>query len=743
MKHPASAGRRLTAAVAVALAVTAGGLTAPALAAAPAPVTSPAADEQPAFSVPAGTTVLSSGPSGFLTFREEGTALAYVWVRNDGTPTRLSGQWAGSEGTDIAVRREGTKHTYVDMTTGKEVVSYDTAQLGGTHTVVRYQGTSLVTRKYVSGSSGQELHVISKDAEGRTVDRKVSGMPLFATQKKTESDGPDTLLYRYDHSTGGVPQQDLAVVDVPSAKVVATYDTLGTSDLLSMGASETRVAWFEWSNYNNPVLAVARRDGTEVTRTRPLSGFASSSFLSVQIIGDWAVHTLQGGGAATVTDPLHQVTARSLTTGETVPLLAHASRLVESPDGSLITSGGTLDQGEGVYRIAPGENGAHPTVSLLATTGVATELTVAKETLPPTGTFDLDRAGGKLTAGWTLNRKNARVTLKLVHVATGRSVTVVPPYTVPATTDFPLVWDGLFAAKFPAYNGAYTWTMTAAPANGIGPAVERSGSFTLTRAARLHDVDDNGSADVLNRSASGTLSSYDLGQLLRREPGAAMDANRIGSGWNAYDRMTATGNLGGTPAADLVARDRTGVLWFYEGKGKNFAPRKRIGGGWNTYDKLTGGSDVTGDGRVDLLAADKTGVLWLHPGKGDGTFAPRKKIGGGWGGYNLLSATGNLAGAGAGDLVARDRAGVLWLYLGKGDGTFAARTRIGGGWGLFDDLVGVGDADGDGRNDLAAFGAGGGTNPGLLLYGGTGQWAKPFSPHLLAEVGYDWLNDLY
>ncbi|MFF7812320.1 hypothetical protein ACF1E9_19110 [Streptomyces roseolus] len=74
MTHPrATAPRLLTAAVAVALAVTGGALTAPAVAAVPSAVTAPAA---PAGALPAadaeatvpliedGRTVASSGPSG-------------------------------------------------------------------------------------------------------------------------------------------------------------------------------------------------------------------------------------------------------------------------------------------------------------------------------------------------------------------------------------------------------------------------------------------------------------------------------------------------------------------------------------------------------------------------------------------------------------------------------------------------------------------------------------------------------
>ncbi|MFF0423286.1 hypothetical protein ACFYUJ_02585 [Streptomyces sp. NPDC004520] len=53
---------------------------------------------------------------------------------------------------------------------------------------------------------------------------------------------------------------------------------------------------------------------------------------------------------------------------------------------------------------------------------------------------------------------------------------------------------------------------------------------------------------------------------------------------------------------------------------------------------VAGGADVTGDGRADLLARDKTGVLWLYRGTGGAgaPFATRTRIGSGWNTYDRL-----------------------------------------------------------------------------------------------------------
>ncbi|MEU2657255.1 VCBS repeat-containing protein [Streptomyces sp. NPDC007325] len=198
--------------------------------------------------------------------------------------------------------------------------------------------------------------------------------------------------------------------------------------------------------------------------------------------------------------------------------------------------------------------------------------------------------------------------------------------------------------------------------------------------------------DVVGRDASGTLWYYDR-QLVNNAPFAPRV--RVGTGWNIYDRIDGAGDLDQDGYVDLLARDKAGVLWLYKGTGRlvdgnRFKARVRVGAGWGGYDRLAGGADLSGDGRADLLARDKAGVLWLYKGTGSTTtpYATRTRIGGGWSGYDQLVVTGDLTDDGRADAVARDRAGVLWLYKGTGKATvpFTGRTRIGGGWGEFNRL---------------------------------------------------------
>ncbi|MBD0737134.1 hypothetical protein BGM09_03780 [Streptomyces sp. CBMA29] len=196
--------------------------------------------------------------------------------------------------------------------------------------------------------------------------------------------------------------------------------------------------------------------------------------------------------------------------------------------------------------------------------------------------------------------------------------------------------------------------------------------------------------DLLVRDASGQLWRYDGAVGTNFTP--SRPRTLIGPGWNAYDALASVGDLTGDGRADLVARTPSGSLYLYaaDQNGK-FGPRTLIGGGWNTYDLLIGSqySDSLGWGR-QLLARDRTGVLWAYNGDAKGHFGPRVKIGPGWNVYDSIVGVGELQpvrGAYLTGLVARDAAGNLWRYDGhNGDPGFAARVRLGAGWQMYTSL---------------------------------------------------------
>ncbi|WP_432137518.1 FG-GAP repeat domain-containing protein [Streptomyces sp. bgisy154] len=194
------------------------------------------------------------------------------------------------------------------------------------------------------------------------------------------------------------------------------------------------------------------------------------------------------------------------------------------------------------------------------------------------------------------------------------------------------------------------------------------------------DHDNDGWADGLWHVTYGDLYSYrdvDLTHV------------KVGWGYDIYDKLFSAGDVGGAAADDLLARDKSGVLWLYLGYGDGrVTSRIKIGAGWNAYTQITGKGDLTNDGHDDIVARDKYGVLWLYQGTGSykAPFKPRTKIGAGWNMFNYLISVGDIDLDGTTDLVARDTAGALWLYKGTGSAAapYKPRVQIGtGGWNTY------------------------------------------------------------
>ncbi|MER8233760.1 VCBS repeat-containing protein [Streptomyces sp. NPDC094049] len=736
-------GRRL-AAVAVTVALAAIGGTLSAVAAVPGAVAQE--QEPPGATVPfpLAADVIGAGPSGFLT-KTRGRTPEFRWTRyEDGSSVVLPGAYAVGGGADLLVTgdrstgyasRKLKVHDFSTPASGTPL-EFDLDALGG-YTLVGLAGRTLL----LSRAEGGALRQYSATVEAGAL--KIT--PVFR--------GPDYDCYEGEAGwtdAGSALYQCVIGPDGIVTRVVVDFAT-GTGPMYVSGeddygwagtVSATHVAWRQSRRTGEGIVAHER--GGSAERWFPGVNYTDPLYL----VGGWMASGQPSHIDSTSFDrfpkQVRPFTLQSIATGEKSVALTAFSSAVAGPDGTLLVRGGTPERGEGLYRIAPRADGGRPTVELVAATGQATVVTITGSAAPT------DVMGGLLArevkGTLDVSRRDVVVWGELKHLGSGQyTQSAITTGVVPGQPHrITWRWDGqdsISPVFGPARSGAYEWRITVSPDDGIGPAQVATGRFNLTWSSGGHDYDDNGTADLLARGADGAL--WSLGTRLTAPGGSLTDAAStwVGGGWQVYDRLEATGNIAGTSAPDVVARDRSGVLWLYQGTGERsrfLSGRSRIGGGWQVYDRIAAGSDVTGDGRPDLLATDKSGVLWLHPGTGRATapFAPRKRIGAGWGIYNEIAATGNLAGGPAGDLLARDKAGALWLYLGKGDGTFAAGTRVGAGWGGFTDLVGVGDANGDGRADLIAS-----TGHGATFYAGTGNWKAPFKPGASTSViGSTWFN---
>ncbi|MFF9014010.1 N-acetylmuramoyl-L-alanine amidase [Streptomyces sp. NPDC014870] len=242
--------------------------------------------------------------------------------------------------------------------------------------------------------------------------------------------------------------------------------------------------------------------------------------------------------------------------------------------------------------------------------------------------------------------------------------------------------------------------------------------------------------NLLARDASGVLWQY---QGTGSATAPFLTRYRVGAGWNMFNAITPMTALRADGTGDMVARDTTGVLWYYQGTGNPSAPfkaRLKTGAGWGVYDRIVGTRDLNGDAIPDLIAREKSGVLWFYKGTGNPAvpFAPRTKVGAGWQAYNELVSTGDLNADGKADLIARDASGVLWFYKGTGSATapFAPRVKVGAGWQAYNSLVGPSDLNADGKVDLVARD----TTGALWYYKGTGSATAPYAPRV--KVGGGW-----
>lgn len=270
-------------------------------------------------------------------------------------------------------------------------------------------------------------------------------------------------------------------------------------------------------------------------------------------------------------------------------------------------------------------------------------------------------------------------------------------------------WDMRDAKGAFVPNGTYTFRLTAAPADGSGPALTVSRTVkVIVGAAVRGDFTDpyawapDGIGDLVTLTSSGVISYW---------PGSGTGSFAkpvSASGWPSTVTLVPFGDLDGDRRNDVLVRFGNGELRVYRTMlGQSFltsTPRTSLGTGWNQYNALTSPGDLTGDGRPDLIARKaSTGELFLYKGTSTGKLSARIRIAANWSGYKKIVGVGDITGDGRADLLAQDRSNTLWRYAGNGSGGFTSRVKTASGWGTsYTTVLGPGDITGDGKADIVS-----------------------------------------
>ncbi len=257
----------------------------------------------------------------------------------------------------------------------------------------------------------------------------------------------------------------------------------------------------------------------------------------------------------------------------------------------------------------------------------------------------------------------------------------------------------------------------------------------------------DGSGDLLAVGVDGKLWYYPNNSASNPGHLPFTSGTEIGDGWDAFVQVLAA-DVSGDGAADLLAIRSDGTLWYYANNASSngylrpFTGGSQIGTGWDAF-RLVTAADVSGDGAADLLAIDRDGVLWYYPNNsstnsGHVPFTTGSQIGSGWGNFDRLLAA-DVSGDGNADLLGVTVDGNLWYYpndssTNPGHLPFASGSVIGTGWDAFSQLVAA-DVSGDGSADLLGV-----TGEGTLSYYPNNSRSNPGGVPFIdgSQIGDGW-----
>jgi hypothetical protein len=252
-------------------------------------------------------------------------------------------------------------------------------------------------------------------ADQKVTDRVITGLSGTAQDIQLEAGSADSAVLRYSTSASSSPYgfENYTVADLATAKVVTGTGMMGAyASQTAVSATHMALAGGLFMGDTSQSVRTMELDGDQKRWNLDLNQRQGSGL--VGLVGGWTLYgehrKLNEGSSANGSAFL----ATPIGGGAERKVMDHATSAAPAPDGSQLVMGGTAAEGEGLYRVSAGADGA-PVAKLIAATGHPTKITLEESQVPAVAELDKGRWRPK----WRLTHNNADVTVTLRHTVSG------------------------------------------------------------------------------------------------------------------------------------------------------------------------------------------------------------------------------------------------------------------------------------------------------------------------------------
>ncbi|MFJ8073338.1 FlgD immunoglobulin-like domain containing protein, partial [Streptomyces sp. NPDC096176] len=173
--------------------------------------------------------------------------------------------------------------------------------------------------------------------------------------------------------------------------------------------------------------------------------------------------------------------------------------------------------------------------------------------------------GGVWKPRWWLSKPAGSWSLVLRHKASGVVVRTLSGGEARGLVSGS--WDGKDASGRLVANGAYTWSLSAKPADGQGAELKASGAVSVRGGSPVwRDLGDDGFGELLVKDSAGLVSQY------RGNGTGGVSSRQAGGTFSASAHLVPFGDVDGDRCNDVLVRLGTELRVYRPGCGKVVSP---------------------------------------------------------------------------------------------------------------------------------------------------------------------------